>query len=309
MEYTAGALPLTDGRSSPHPNAVAIEGAKITNTPTDAPVPPPRRPRRLLRPLLLALLLLAFAASGILNVLLYRRADLNYRRLSEAQLDPYGLKHPDFPPDAAGPSTRPDSPVVVFFGDSRARAWPAPAVPGVRFVNLGIANQTTEQVRGRFDAHVAPLSPRVVVVQAGINDLKAIPLLPGRRDEIVADCKANLRDVVRRAMAGGAVVVVTTIFPPGDVPLDRRPVWSPDIERAVEEVNADLRTLASDRVIVLDAWKLLEDHSRLRDGYGLDTLHLNARGYEVLNAELSKLLRDLSPPARAASSAALDVGS
>src|SRR3954447_7158649 len=106
------------------------------------------RPRRHLRPLLLALLLLALAASGVLNVLLYRRADLNYRRLSEAGLDPYGLKHPDFPPDAAAPGARPDSPVVVFFGDSRARGWPAPPVPGVRFVNRGIYGQTTEQVRG-----------------------------------------------------------------------------------------------------------------------------------------------------------------
>ena len=262
----------------------------MTTTGPDAPKQSPRR-RRFLRPLLLALVLLALAASGVLDVLLYRRADENYRRLSEAQLDPYGLKHPGFPPDAAGPTTRPDSPIVLFFGDSRARGWPAPNLPGFRFVNRGVGNQTTEQVRGRFDAHVGPLSPRVVVVQAGINDLKAIGLFPGRRDEIVADCKANLREIVRRAAAGGAVVVVTTLFPPGDVPLDRRPVWSPDIERAVEEVNADLRTLASDRVIVLDAWKLLEDRGRLRDGYGVDTLHLNERGYGVLNAELEKVLR------------------
>jgi GDSL-like lipase/acylhydrolase family protein len=227
-----------------------------TPIPIDAP---PRVRRRVLRPLLIAFVLLALAASVVCNVILYRRADSNYRSLSEVQLDPYGLKHPGFAPDPppVAADARERLPVLVFLGDSRARQWPAPRIPGWRFVNRGVGGQTTEQLRGRFDAHVAPLSPRVVVVQGGVNDLKAIPLFPGRRDEIVADCKANLRDLVRRARGGGAVVIVTTIFPTGPVPLERRTVWSPDIERAVEEVNADLRGLATDGVLVLDAWKLL----------------------------------------------------
>ena len=79
------------------------------------------------------------------------------------------------------------------------------------------------------------------MVEAGINDLKAIPLLPRRRDQIVSDCKANLRQIVRRSREGGAVVIVSTIFPPGKVPLERRMVWSPEIEKAVEEVNSELR--------------------------------------------------------------------
>ena len=72
-------------------------------------------------------------------------------------------------------------------------------------MNRGVFGQTTAQVLGRFDAHAAPLLPRVVVLQVGINDLKAIPLLPHRRDEIVADCKANLREIVRRSTDAGAI--------------------------------------------------------------------------------------------------------
>src|SRR5690242_7735343 len=64
-------------------------------------VPQPRRRRRVLRRSILGALLLAFAVSLGANVLLYRRADLNYRLLSQAQLDPLGLKHPDFPPDVS----------------------------------------------------------------------------------------------------------------------------------------------------------------------------------------------------------------
>lgn len=257
----------------------------------DPPAPRRRRPV-LLRRLLFALLLALLCASIASSVLLYRQANENYVQLSQAQLDPYGLKHPGFVVRG-----RPEHVTrVVFFGDSRARDWPAPQVAGCTVINRGIGGQTTEQVRGRIDAHVIPLKPCVVVVQAGINDLKAIPLFPQRRDEIVADCKANLREIVRRCTNDGLPVIITTIFPPGHVPLQRRMVWSPEIEKAVEEVNADLRALAGEHVVVLDAWKLLEDHGQLRSGLGLDTLHLNARGYQALNVALEKILRTLPKP-------------
>jgi lysophospholipase L1-like esterase len=268
------------------------------------PIPhgaPDRARRRFLRPFLLALVLLAFACSVVCNVILYQRLNENYRTLNEVQLDPYGLKHPDFPGDPPAPASDADGPlpVVVFCGDSRARQWPAPRAAGWRFVNRGVGGQTTEQLRGRFDAHVASLSPRVVVVQGGVNDLKAIPLFPHRRDRIVADCKANLREIVSRARAGGATtVIVTTVFPTGPVPLERRAVWSPEIERAVEEVNDDLRRSATDGVLVLDAWKLLTHSGRLRADYAADTLHLTPRAYDVLNAELEKVLRSLPDASR-----------
>jgi lysophospholipase L1-like esterase len=261
----------------------------------------PERPRQPWhRTVLSGGMLLVLALSLTVNVLLYRRAELNYMLLTETQLDPYGLRHPDFPPDAAsGPAH--GLPLVVFLGDSRARDWPAPSVAGYRFISRGVGGQTTAQVRGRFDEQVAPRAPRVVVLQAGINDLKSIGVLPHRRDEIVADCKANLRALVERARAGGATVILTTIFPPGPVSPERRTVWSPEIERAVEDVNADVRTLEGDHVVVLDAWSILQQHGRLRNGYGLDTLHLNARGYAALNIELTRLLTT-GPPATTRSS-------
>jgi len=251
--------------------------------------PPRGRFRRFVLPLFA---LLALAASLAGNVRLYQQADQTYRRLSEVEIDPYGLKHPHFPPDSPA-GAAPGLPVVLFFGDSRALAWPAPNISRCRYVNRGVGGQTTEQVRGRFDANVAPLSPRVVILQAGINDLKAIPLMPHRRDAIVSDCKANLHEIVKRAVDGGAIVIISTIFPTGEVPLERKLEWSPDVAKAVQEVNADLRGLASDRVIVFDAWKTLEDRGQLRAGYGLDTLHLSPSGYAALNGELEMILNTL----------------
>ena len=88
--------------------------------------------------------------------------------------------------------------------------------------------------------------------------------------------------------------MISTIFPPGDVPLARRLEWSRAVERAVEEVNADIRSLASDHVIVLDAWQILQENGRLRSGYGIDTLHLSKSGYAALEPELVKALGNAS---------------
>jgi lysophospholipase L1-like esterase len=264
----------------------------MSDMPDTAPQfsPPPRgRLRRFLRIAVPALLLLLLIVSLVANVLLYREAVDGYRRLSEQQLDPYGLKHPNFsdPAPATSPSTRP---IAVFYGDSRARMWTEPKVPGLTFINRGIGAQTTEQVRGRMDEHLLALSPRVVILQVGVNDLKAIGVLPHLHQHIVIECRRNIHEIINRAEASGAIVVVTTIFPSGEVPMTRRPVWSPQIETAIEEINADLRMLGSERVIVFDAWKLLERNGRVREELSADTLHLNARGYEVLNEKLQVVL-------------------
>jgi lysophospholipase L1-like esterase len=261
---------------------------------TAQPHPLRARLRRLILP---GLLLILLAASLTANVRLYQQADDFYRRLCDLSLDPYGLKHAEYPADQP-PGVAPGLPVVLFFGDSRSLAWPAPPVAGLRYVHRALGGQTSEQVRGRFDANVTPLSPRFMILQAGIGDLKTIALFPQRRGQIVSECEANLHEIVKRATDAGTIVIVSTIFPTGKVPLERKLEWSQDVPRAVEEVNSDLRGLASDKVIVFDAWKILEDHGQFREGYGLDTLHLTPAGYEALNTELVRILRPLSAQKR-----------
>jgi lysophospholipase L1-like esterase len=92
----------------------------------------------------------------------------------------------------------------------------------------------------------------------------------------------------------GTTVVLTTVFPTGDVPLARRPFWSSEIETAVLDVNETIRSLASERVIVLDAFAVLVDEDgRLRHDYANDELHLNDTGYKVLNRELQQILQEI----------------
>ena len=97
-------------------------------------------------------------------------------------------------------------------------------------------------------------------------------------------------------MDDGAIVILTTIFPIGEVPLERQPFWSPDVAKAISEVNIFIRSLEAQDVIILDAYSILANESgMMRDEYAQDMLHLNVTGYAALNEHLAALLRDKIP--------------
>ncbi|HEY9633805.1 MAG TPA: GDSL-type esterase/lipase family protein [Coleofasciculaceae cyanobacterium] len=245
--------------------------------------------KRLFR-LTLLLGFVSLVVSLTFNALLFVQARYYYLQLNETNLDPLGLRaftSDSLPSGVSAASTA----TVVFFGDSRAAQWFVPAkLKGFSFVNRGINNQTSAQILGRFDNHVVPLHPDIIILQVGINDLKTIPLFPEQKTAIIANCKANIQQIVTRSVNSGATVILTTIFPIGPVPLTRQPFWSPDIAQGVSEVNAYLYSLKARNVLILDAYSLLAENGKVRSNYVSDTLHINARGYEVLNQELTKLL-------------------
>lgn len=235
--------------------------------------------------------LLVSLVSITLNIILYSQLKRYYTYLYAVELDPLGLAYygdaQALPPVQGGQT-------VVFFGDSRAAQWSEPTLPGFTFSNRGIGNQTTAQVLNRFEEHIVPLHPDVIILQVGINDLKTIPLFPGRKAEIISNCKENIRRIVERSLETGSIVVITTIFPIGEVPLQRRLVWSNDIEAARGEVNEYINDLAGENVFIFDSAALLSDaNGKIKPEYGYDTLHLNPAGYNVLNLELIKLLETM----------------
>jgi len=226
------------------------------------------------------------AAAGLLY------AALAYFRAAEAiRLDPAGLSV-----YAAERGKAPAGlPLLVFFGDSRAAMWLQPTPPaGYRILNRGIGFQTTAQMLLRLDADVTSLRPAVIVIEGGVNDLKTIADFPERRTEIVAECKANLQQIVERCRQSGATVVLVTVFRIGDLALWRRPFWSSQVAAAVLEVNAFLPRLAGDRVVLFDANSVLADgRGHIQPAYQLDYLHLSSAGYAALNERLSPLLATL----------------
>jgi GDSL-like Lipase/Acylhydrolase family len=214
--------------------------------------------------------------SVFVNFLLYNRVSKYYTELNQTRLDPLGL---NYYPVNSKLVAKTDRFRVVFFGDSRAASWIPPKIDRYEFINRGIS------------AHVSSLRPNIVIIQVGVNDLKTIALFPERKQEIVANCQSNIKRIIQASRKLGAVVMVTTIFPAGEVPLERKPFWSDEIGLAIKEVNTYITTLADDKTIVFDTYSLLADRRGLMlPQYRLDELHFNQQGYKILNQELSRQL-------------------
>lgn len=244
---------------------------------------------------LIGLLLISLA----MNYRLFNQSVEYYRALNATRLDPLGLSlYPLLPEQERSEDTA----RVVFFGDSRAASWPAPPdLDQYEFINRGIGAQTSIQAWLRFDDHIAPLQPQIVIIQMGINDLTALPLFPEQHDVIIENCKFAIQQIVSLSSELGATVILTTIFPVGAVPLERRPVWSDDITLAVKEVNAYIHSLAADNVLIFDTFALLADSDGVvRQEYAIDTLHLSPAGYDALNQELTMILGTLPSRERSA---------
>lgn len=237
---------------------------------------------------LVVLLLLSLG----LNYNLYQRSFLPFQK---SKLDPLDLlAYADTSAELLADKKRKR---VMFYGDSRAFAWPnVEGVSHARFINRGIGGQTSAQVLKRFPFHVAPYRPDIIVLQVCVNDLKLIPLFPKQREHIIRHCQQNLQQLVAEVTALKSTLILTTVYPIGDIDIIRRAFGfrEPPIIAAVDEVNAFIKTLATDKVIIFDSYSLLKGKGRkIAAEYSRDWLHLNPQGYRHLNKSLRKVLQGL----------------
>ncbi len=244
------------------------------------------RPKTAAFLLFTVLLLLSLALNGYL----FLKAQQYYLELNGTRLNPLGLSF--YPPESTTVQQEVGEITAVFFGDSRAAQWSNPSeMNNYRFINRGIGSQTSVQIAARFQQHIEPLQPDLIIVQMCINDLKTIPLFPQNEQATIQNCLSNIDQVLAEAEQIGATVILTTVFPVGDVPLERQIVWSPAIPKAVTAVNEQIRTKASNNVYIFDTFNLLVDERGLINReFAFDELHLNEAGYAYLNDELVQYL-------------------
>ena len=117
----------------------------------------------------------------------------------------YGSENAELGPPAPGVDR------VVFLGDEITEMWgrgKAKFFPGKPFLNRGISRQTTPQMLVRFRQDVISLKPKVVVIQAGSNDLAGYsgPATEGTISE-------NFMSMTELAKANGIGVVLSSVTP------------------------------------------------------------------------------------------------
>ena len=236
-------------------------------------------------------LTLALLVSMAGHIYLGKKALFYYTSLNALRLDPF---EQDFYEWVDVPSS--EKIRVVMVGDSRALTWPSVVHPSIEQYNRGIHGQTSIQIRNRFQRHVAPLHPDIIVFQLGINDFKTIGLFPNKKEQILADCIQNLDALIEESLSLNAKVILTTTIPAGPISLVRKAIWSEETQEAVMQFNHYLHRINRTDVFVLDSMGILQDsHGTIPSDLYIDELHLHRAAYTKLNQKLHDMIIEIIP--------------
>ncbi len=180
-------------------------------------------------------------------------------------------------------------PDVVFLGDEITENWgkgSAPFFPGKNYLNRGITRQTSAQMLVRFRQDVIELQPRVVVIEAGSNDLARVL---GPSSELTM--AEHFQSMVDLAKAHGIRVVVASVTPVCDCVQKKMTAIRPP--GRIIALNGWLKKFAADNGLVyLDYYSALAQGRALKTEYTVDGFLLNDAGYAVLAPLAERAIAD-----------------
>jgi lysophospholipase L1-like esterase len=183
---------------------------------------------------------------------------------------------------------------IYFLGDSITEFWPAHGKQvwaeefgKLRVLNCGVSGDTTQNILYRItQGGFERISPRVVVLPAGINNLGLSPELKPE------DLAKGLQRIVTtiQGKSPASKILLLSIFPCDEV--------SAPIRNRIRETNKQLAKLGDDKsVFYLDIHDaFLDPAGNFTTAVTLDGTHLNANGYKIwadaMRPTLKKLLED-----------------
>ena len=179
-----------------------------------------------------------------------------------------------------------ERPLMLLTGDSRARDLGTTKIGRYHVENRGIPGQTTAEVLARVGRDMAILKPDLVVVIAGINDLKTSPSGGGPSQaaaalaEIVAIGEAMKIPVTLIANWGASEAIsLRGIFLPANLP------------ETIAALNSSIAKInLSESAITAPMDVILNDDGLVRTEFARDALHLNDRGLDILRKLILKSL-------------------
>jgi lysophospholipase L1-like esterase len=186
-----------------------------------------------------------------------------------AGLNRYGSANSEIKPP------RPGEDRVVFIGDDITEHWGSDFFLGKPYINRGIAHQVTPQLLVRFRQDVIELQPKVVVIQAGTNDIAGI--MGGGTEGTMAE---HFMSMVELAKLHGIRVVLASLTPVCDCytkQTGRRPVGK------LIGMNGWLRDYAEKSgSVFLNYYAALAEGREMKKDYTEDGFLPNAKGYSVM---------------------------
>lgn len=191
------------------------------------------------------------------------------------------------------PDPKPGENRVVFIGDTLTANWgkgKTPFFPGKPYLNRGIKSQITPQMLVRFRQDVVSLSPKVVVIQGGLNDIGMV-MGPGSEGTI-SDALHSMIDI---AKAHNIKVVLASLTPVCDCYNSSqtriRPVGK------IAAINGTLRDIATETgAVYLNYYSVLVDTAagtrQLKKELTDDGVNPNDAGYALMAPLAEKAIAD-----------------
>ena len=178
---------------------------------------------------------------------------------------------------------------VVFMGNSITELWlniHPEFFNGKNYINRGISGQTTPQMLIRFRQDVIDLTPRIVVILAGINDI-AENTGPSSIEMI----ENNIISMVELAKSNNIQVILCSVLPAEKFP------WSRKINPAeiVVNLNQKIKDYAKkNNIIYVDYFsEMANKNNGMKEGLANDGIHPNKFGYLIMEPLLEKAINQL----------------
>lgn len=164
---------------------------------------------------------------------------------------------------------------VVFMGNSITDYWinnDSAFFFENNFIDRGISGQQTDQMLVRFKPDVLDLSPSVVVILAGTNDIHAEKPPEWILNNIIAMVQLAKANKIKPVLC--SVTPVKTYF--------LKPYINA-VER-INELNRMIREYArNNKIIYVDYYtSLADDEGGMKDEYSRDGVHPNLNGYKIM---------------------------
>lgn len=168
---------------------------------------------------------------------------------------------------------------VVFLGNSITENWRnmrSDFFTSHNYIGRGISGQTSYQFLVRFREDVIALQPKVVIINAGTNDV-AQNNHPYVEDRTLG----NIITMCELAKAHKIKVILSSVLPCGGFSWNRD---IHDVAAKIKSLNARIKQYADDHKIpYIDYWTPLADsNGALKKEYTQDGCHPVVAGYEIM---------------------------
>lgn len=168
---------------------------------------------------------------------------------------------------------------VVFMGNSITEGW-VKSHPEFfsenNYIGRGISGQTTSQMLLRFQHDVVALKPKLVIINAGTND---IAQNTGIYDPDFTF--NNIKAMADIAQHNGIKVIIASLLPAAAFPW-RKEIT--DVPQKVDALNNRLKQYASNNKLVFADYNtaMRDAKGGMREGLSKDGIHPVSAGYAIM---------------------------